>query len=274
MKIVTKVKDLISLIKNINGKVGFVPTMGALHEGHLSLMQNSKNDNDITVVSIFVNPRQFGENEDLGKYPRPKNKDISLCKSLDIDILFMPEESSIYQSSDEVRILAPKNMAQVFEGEIRKGHFDGVLSVLIKFFNIIKPQNAYFGKKDAQQLLIVKHMIKDLFLDINIIACDTKRDKHNLALSSRNIYLDKNAYNNALKIPYSLENVLQAVLSGENNSIVLEKIALECLAPLEIDYCKIVDFNLEAIKTIKKDNSLLILAVRVDGVRLLDNYWF
>lgn len=276
MQLITNTNDLIDWRNAQNGTIGYVATMGALHQGHLSLIQNAKKNNDKTIVSIFVNPTQFGANEDFSKYPRPKDKDIELCKTAGVDVVFMPEVSQMYpnDAQNEVNIIPPLKMSNVFEGALRPGHFNGVLLVIMKFFNLIRPTNAYFGKKDAQQLLIIKRMVSDLFLNINIVGCDIVRDSNNLALSSRNIYLDSASYDIALRIPKALERVSYCILSNKLESSEIEKAALDILGDLEVDYCKIVDFNLESIQKIKNGESLLLIAVRVGGVRLLDNFWF
>lgn len=276
MQLITNINDLIDWRNAQNGIIGYVATMGALHQGHLSLIQNAKKNNDKTIVSIFVNPTQFGANEDFSKYPRPKDKDIELCKTAGVDVVFMPEASQMYpnEAHNEVNIIPPVKMSNVFEGALRPGHFNGVLLVIIKFFNLIRPTNAYFGKKDAQQLLIIKRMVSDLFLNINIVGCDIVRDSNNLALSSRNVYLDSASYDIALRIPKALERVSYCILSNKLESSEIEKAALDVLGDLEVDYCKIVDFNLESIQKIKNGESLLLIAVRVSGVRLLDNFWF
>jgi len=155
----------------LKGDVGFVPTMGALHDGHLSLIKRAKKENSAVVVSIFVNPTQFLEGEDLDKYPRKDEADKKICQLAGVDILFMPTVDSIY-SRDELKILAPKIRGFILEGAKRAGHFDGVLQVVMKLLNIVKPTRAYFGKKDAQQLALIDSMVRDYFMDIEIVPCD------------------------------------------------------------------------------------------------------
>lgn len=277
MQIIKTIEEL-QIFKNNNfGKsIGFIPTMGALHLGHLSLIDNAISNNDVVIVSIFVNPTQFGANEDFDIYPRMEEKDIELCRSISVDAIFMPSVDTLYPSGidDEVILLPPNKMASVFEGAIRENHFSGVLRVVLKLFNLINPTNAYFGKKDAQQLLIIKKMVNDLFINTNIIPCDIIRDKNNLALSSRNTYLDHASYEMALKIPNAIQAAISLVMANVLESKQIENAAMECLSGLEIDYCNVVDFNLEKIDQVKKDSSLLIIAARVGKVRLIDNYWF
>lgn len=270
--------------QNLAPTLGFVPTMGALHDGHISLIKASKHDNDKTLVSIFVNPAQFGANEDFDKYPRNEAQDFALCEQNGVDAVFAPNIAEMY-AKDEITIAPPSNLANAFEGALREGHFNGVLRVVLKFFNLITPQNAYFGQKDAQQLLIIKKMVSDLFLPINIVPCPIVRDSNGLALSSRNAYLNAQSYKDALKIPNAINAVHKAHNQGELDSAILENIALARLEPLKIDYCKIVDFNLKALKKVRKNASLMLVAVRVkipsahrigqqSEVRLLDNIWF
>lgn len=254
--------------------IGYVPTMGALHEGHLSLVKKAKLNNKITAVSIFVNPTQFSAGEDFDKYPRNYENDIDLCKKCGVDLVFIPDTNEMYESlHNETKITPPKELSSVFEGAIRIEHFDGVLRIVTKFFNLIKPTNVYFGKKDAQQLIIIKKMLKDTFLDINLIECETIRDINNLALSSRNVYLSKEQYQIALKIPQSLKIVMQAIDNGEVESSVLENLARKHLEGIKIDYCNIVDFNLKRITNIKPNETIMLLAVKIGNVRLLDNLW-
>ena len=277
MQIIKTIEEL-QIFKNNNfGKsIGFIPTMGALHLGHLSLIDNAISNNDVVIVSIFVNPTQFGANEDFDIYPRMEEKDIEVCRSISVDAIFMPSVDTLYPSGidDEVILLPPNKMASVFEGAIRENHFSGVLRVVLKLFNLINPTNAYFGKKDAQQLLIIKKMVNDLFINTNIIPCDIVRDKNNLALSSRNTYLDHASYEMALKIPNAIQAAISLVMANVLESKQIENAAMECLSGLEIDYCNVVDFNLEKIDQVKKDSSLLIIAARVGKVRLIDNCWF
>ena len=277
MQIIKTIEEL-QIFKNNNfGKsIGFIPTMGALHLGHLSLIDNAISNNDVVIVSIFVNPTQFGANEDFDIYPRMEEKDIELCRSISVDAIFMPSVDTLYPSGidDEVILLPPNKMASVFEGAIRENHFSGVLRVVLKLFNLINPTNAYFGEKDAQQLLIIKKMVNDLFINTNIIPCDIIRDKNNLALSSRNTYLDHASYEMALKIPNAIQAAISLVMANVLESKQIENAAMECLSGLEIDYCNVVDFNLEKIDQVKKDSSLLIIAARVGKVRLIDNCWF
>lgn len=208
--------------------VGFVPTMGALHAGHLSLMEHAK-ENERVVVSVFVNPRQFGANEDFGRYPRTLEKDCALCEKQGVDVVFAPIAKELYAFANGVKIVAPALMASVFEGAARPGHFDGVLEVLARLFNIVQPRRAYFGRKDAQQLLIVQQMVAELFWDIEIVGCPIVRDFKGLALSSRNAYLSEQGYNQALQIARATKAIAEALAKGNNNAHSLIATAREIL---------------------------------------------
>lgn len=188
MKIITDPLELKNYLKNSNKTIGFVPTMGALHEGHISLIKKAKAENELLVVSVFLNPTQFLAGEDLDKYPKKDEADKKICQLSGVDILFFPQAEDMY-GRDEVSLLAPKVRGFVLEGASRAGHFNGVLTVVMKLLNIVNPARAYFGKKDAQQLNLITLMSKHLFMSAEIIAVDTLRDKDGLALSSRNAYL-------------------------------------------------------------------------------------
>lgn len=274
MEIFESVEKLRKWRKAQSGSVGLVPTMGALHNGHLSLISRGRAENDIVVVSIFVNPTQFGANEDFDKYPRARENDLSLCENAGVSAVFMPSVSEIYPSETMTEILPPSALASVFEGAIRPGHFKGVLSVVLRLFALTTPQNAYFGKKDAQQLLIIQKMVKDLFLDIHIVPCEIVRDSDTLALSSRNAYLNAESRALALKIPRAIEKVVALSKRGIVESKALESAALAELKGLEVDYCNVVDFHLSPVESAKRGESVLLIAARVGGVRLLDNFWF
>lgn len=281
MQVISTTKELRHHItnfktKNPNKTIGLVPTMGALHNGHLSLITQSKEQCDCTIVSIFVNPTQFAPNEDFDKYPRKKDADLNICQKAGVDIVFMPEITQMYplDSALQTTFNAPKNMANVLEGKMRPGHFDGVLQVVLKLFNLTQPTKAFFGQKDAQQLLIIQKMVEDLFLPITIVPCPIIRTQDGLALSSRNAYLSENGKKEALKISNALNAITKAIMQGIKDSKSLEKIALEVLEGIEIEYLTIVNRELETLKSIKKDSTLVLVVARIEGVRLLDNLWF
>ncbi|AWI34426.1 pantoate--beta-alanine ligase [Helicobacter apodemus] len=281
MKVIKSVKELqifIQTYKRQNPKevIGLVPTMGALHKGHLSLIKASKTTCDLTIVSIFVNPTQFGVNEDFSKYPRKIEADLKICQSAEVDIVFMPEIEEMYplKSSLQTTFNAPLSMASVLEGEARSGHFNGVLQIINKLFHLIQPHKAFFGKKDAQQLLIVQKMVEDLFFPIEIIPCEIVRSEEGLALSSRNAYLSLEGKRKALKISQSLKVAMQVIMQGERESLKIKNEALRVLEGLEVEYFAIVNRELESILTIQKDSTLILVVAKVEEVRLLDNLWF
>jgi pantoate--beta-alanine ligase len=206
VKIVNTIEELQAIRDTLHGSVGFVPTMGALHNGHIALIKQARNENDAVIVSIFVNPTQFLKGEDLDTYPKKIESDSRICELCKVDYLFMPQSPTIY-SNDEVLVKAPILKSYTLEGERRPGHFDGVLQVVLKLFNLVRPSKAYFGKKDAQQLALIQQMVKNLFLPITVIPCDIVRENDGLALSSRNVYLSQEERKEALAISKSLRKI-------------------------------------------------------------------
>ena len=274
MEILKSIDDLVAYRKSLGGEeVGFVPTMGALHDGHASLIERSRGQDRYTIVSIFVNPTQFGANEDLDKYPRTFEKDSALCERLGVSAIFAPHAKDMYRKEDEITLNPPKSMANVYEGALRMGHFNGVLQVVLKLFCLIRPKRAYFGQKDAQQLLIIKRMVEDLFLDVEIVPCPTKRDFDSLALSSRNVYLSEIERKNALQIPQALKMIKKMVDEGvrDSNKLILE--AKKCIKDLELDYLDIIDYDLQKLSEVILGKSIVLIAARSGNTRLLDNLW-
>ncbi|GAA6791279.1 pantoate--beta-alanine ligase [Helicobacter pylori] len=275
MRVLETIAALREYRKSLKESVGFVPTMGALHKGHQSLMERSLKENSHTIVSVFVNPTQFGANEDFSAYPCPLEKDLALCEGLGVSAVFVPKISEMYPYEIErrLKLYAPTFLSQSLEGAMRKGHFDGVVQVVLRLFHLVHPTRAYFGKKDAQQLLIIEHLVKDLLLDIEIAPCEIVRDSDNLALSSRNVYLDATQRKQALAIPKALESIKQAIDKGEKACEKLKKLGLEILEILEVDYLEFCNHKLEPLKTIEPTNTLVLVAARVGKTRLLDNLW-
>ena len=273
MKIFTKTDNLINYLSQMDQKsVGFVPTMGALHNGHISLIKRSIKENDMTVVSIFVNPTQFLEGEDLDKYPKKIEADKKVCSYAGVDILFLPTSDEIY-FDDELSIIAPKIKGFVLEGFHRPGHFNGVLQVVLKLLNIVRPTNAYFGKKDAQQLYLVKKMVKELFLKVNIVECEIVRDESGLALSSRNAYLTTYEKREAVKISQALKEAAKLISKGETSSEKLKKFMKKELLSLKVEYVEIVDRDFNKIDTVIIGDSIILIAAYVGLTRLIDNIW-
>ncbi len=273
MEILKNINEIISYRKNTKESVGFVPTMGALHQGHLSLLQKAREQNDTVIASIFVNPTQFLAGEDFEKYPRKLEADIEICERADIDALFLPQADDIYSGYEETTLHAPKTAGYLLEGYHRPGHFDGVLQVVLKLFNLTRPTRAYFGKKDAQQLLLIEQMTRELFLDIEIVPCDTVRDRDGLALSSRNAYLSQDERKLAHLIPDSLEEAFRAIISGKHDAKAIKDEILDELKSLDVQYVEIVNRNLERINRVEKGNTIVLLAVKVGSTRLIDNLW-
>ena len=271
MEILKTPQKALKYSKSLNGSIGFVPTMGALHPGHLELIKKARDENDFVIVSIFVNPTQFLPGEDLDKYPRKLESDFEICKRAGVDGVFTPNPKNMY-SEDEILLKAPKIKGYILEGFFRPGHFDGVLQVVNKLFNIIKPTRAYFGKKDAQQLYLIKQMIKNFFFDIEIKEIETVREKDGLALSSRNIYLSEKERKKALTISKSLKKA--AKMSIHINDI--ENIKKEMIKILDVDklqYIAFVDRDFNYIDKITPGNTIILIAAYVGKTRLIDNIW-
>ncbi|GAA8537039.1 pantoate--beta-alanine ligase [Helicobacter pylori] len=275
MRVLETIATLREYRKSLKESVGFVPTMGALHKGHQSLIERSLKENSHTIVSVFVNPTQFGPNEDFNAYPRPLEKDLALCERLGVNAVFLPKTSEMYpyEIEQRLKLYAPTFLSRSLEGAVREGHFDGVVQVVLRLFHLVNPTRAYFGKKDAQQLLIIQHLVKDLLLDIEITPCEIVRDDDNLALSSRNVYLNAIERKQALAIPKALENIKQAIDKGEKACEKLKKLGFEILETLEVDYLEFCNHKLEPLKTIEPTNTLVLVAARVGKTRLLDNLW-
>jgi pantoate--beta-alanine ligase len=276
MNTVRKIKEMKSVVRDVRslGKnVGFVPTMGYLHEGHLSLVQASLQSADCTVVSIFVNPAQFGPKEDFKEYPRDLARDSQLLEKLGVDLLFCPDYTEMYPP-DYKTYIEVESLQDKLCGPSRPGHFRGVCTVVLKLFNIVQPDVAFFGQKDAQQAIILKRMVSDLNLDVRVEVMPTVREEDGLALSSRNVYLDPEQRQSALCLSRSLNEAAGMIRSGERRTDPLmdrmrEIIDREDLAKL--DYISIVDTgSLEPLKEIKKE-ALIALAVFFGSVRLIDN---
>ena len=276
MKIIKSARDThkeIQSLKKENKSIGFVPTMGALHDGHLSLVSQSLQENDITVVSIFVNPLQFGENEDLDNYPRPFDSDRQLLENPGIDILFYPPVEEMYPPDNLTRVII-KKLPDYLCGAKRPGHFEGVATVVTKLFNIVTPDRAYFGQKDYQQLQIIKRMVRDLNVPVEIIGCPIVRERDGLAMSSRNIYLDQPAREAALSLSRALGEARSLFEEGERRPDVLLSAVRRTVSscPLVVlEYAEVRDAeDLSPVATVKKQ-AVLALAARVGRARLIDN---
>jgi len=272
MKIVSQPEELAQFRQSLHGSVGFVPTMGALHNGHLSLIKRSIAENDHTIVSIFVNPTQFLPNEDLSTYPRRQEADLKLCNLAGVDAVFTPQASVIY-SATEPLVCAPDILGYMLEGLRRPGHFDGVLRVVLKLFNLTQPTRAYFGKKDAQQLHLIQNMVRTLFLPITIVPCDIVREEDGLALSSRNAYLLPQEREDALKLSKALKHASRLVIQKEFHAKVLERTMQETLAPLHVEYARVLRRDFTPLERVELGNTLIAIAAYVGSTRLIDNLW-
>ncbi|PTI32255.1 pantoate--beta-alanine ligase [Staphylococcus warneri] len=275
-KVITTVSEMQSIAKEYkrHGQtIGFVPTMGALHEGHLKMMELSSEFNDITVVSIFVNPLQFGPNEDFDAYPRQINKDVEMMEEIDVDYVFYPSVEEMYPDELGVTLKVGK-LAHVLEGAQRPGHFEGVVTVVNKLFNIISPDYAYFGKKDAQQLAIVEKMVKDFNHPIEIIGVDIVREKDGLAKSSRNVYLTEEERHEAVHLSKSLKLARDLYNNGErNSSVIIDEITQYLLdyTSGQVDEVAIYSYP-ELEEQSKIQGQIFIsLAVKFSKARLIDN---
>ncbi|MBQ8476414.1 pantoate--beta-alanine ligase [bacterium] len=275
MKVINNIKDLKQEINALKGSIGLVPTMGALHEGHKSLIEKSVSENDNTVVSIFVNPIQFGANEDLDKYPRTLDNDCELCKKAGVTIVFAPGPDEMYSDNkNNLTLICPPYCAvDKLCAKSRPGHFDGVCSVVAKLFNLTRAQRAYFGQKDAQQLFIVKKMVKDLNFNIEIIPCPIVREKDNLALSSRNKYLTQNERKLALNISKSLFEAKKLFKEGTASKRAIIDNSLSLMKDLDVEYIEFVNYNTFEFQNEIDENTLMLIAAKTpeSKTRLIDN---
>jgi len=254
-------------------KISFVPTMGYFHEGHLSLMKEARRTADHVVVSIYVNPTQFGPKEDFSKYPRDFDRDAAMAKSVGVDVIFFPPNSEMYPEGYQTYVNVEK-VTQNLCGLSRPGHFRGVTTVCCKLFNIVKPHSAIFGRKDYQQLAAIKRMVADLNMDLEIVGMPTFREPDGLAMSSRNVYLNKEERASALTLVGSLKMAQKLYADGERNAVKIIRQAEKIInnAPFTaIDYIKICDAaTLEDVLEIKGE-AVMALAVKVGKTRLIDN---
>jgi pantoate--beta-alanine ligase len=245
LRTVAELQD--ALAELLSGSIGLVPTMGAFHEGHLSLFRAARAESDFVVVSLFVNPVQFTSGEDLARYPRDEAGDASLAEDAGVDILFAPDADELYPSGFQTWVDV-EELGRTLEGEFRPGHFRGVATICLKLFNLVRPERAYFGQKDAQQAAVIRRMVRDLNVPVEIRVLPTVRDSDGLALSSRNVYLSPDERERALALP-------QALATKDASR------ARELLRELDVDYVEVADF----------DPKVLAAAVRVGSTRLIDN---
>ncbi len=273
MEIVRTIAALREKRQALEGSVGFVPTMGALHEGHLSLIRRAKEENEQVIVSVFVNPTQFLEGEDLDAYPRHEEADAAICRSAGVAILFVPTIEQMYET-DELCIGAPAKRGYILEGAKRPGHFDGMLQVVMKLLNLTRSTRAYFGKKDAQQLALIEQMAHNYFLPTQIVPCEIVRDSDGLALSSRNAYLSSDERKRALSLSRALKRAADLIQGGERDTAVITDAMRRLLSEADrIEYAAVVDRAFRPIPQVELGNTVLLVAAWVGKTRLIDNLW-
>ena len=279
MQIVSTVEEVREIVKKWRSEglsVGLVPTMGYLHEGHKSLIDKAVEENQRVVVSVFVNPIQFGPTEDLATYPRDLERDAALCENAGADLIFHPEKEDMY-FDDFCTYVDMENLTKGLCGKTRPTHFRGVCTVVSKLFNIVHPDRAYFGQKDAQQLAVVRRMVRDLNFDLEIVGCPIIREKDGLAKSSRNTYLSTEERAAAIILHKGLMKGEEVVRAGERNAEAVKKAIRDVIEsePLaKVDYVEVVDFDtIEEVETLK-GNVLAAVAVYIGKTRLIDNSIF
>jgi pantoate--beta-alanine ligase len=281
---IEKTRTIITKARAGGKRIGFVPTMGALHEGHFSLIKAAKKQTDFVVVSIFVNPTQFGPGEDIDKYPRPFEADVEACKKLGVDIVFAPTVKQMYPVRDKtsngmypeenITWVNVEKLTESLCGKNRPGHFRGVTTVCAKLFNIVRPDTAFFGQKDAQQAVVIKRMVADLNMPLDIVVCPTVRRQDGLAISSRNKYLDAEQRREAALLYAALQDAELFIKAGRRKSSELisqMKEILKISRQIKIEYINIVDAQTLEELDEAKGRALIALAVKIGDTRLIDN---
>ncbi|RXJ03979.1 pantoate--beta-alanine ligase [Anaerobacillus alkaliphilus] len=273
VKTIAELKKIVLDVKEQGKSVGFVPTMGYLHEGHISLVNEARIHDDFIVMSIFVNPLQFGPNEDFDRYPRDFQRDEKLASEAKVDVVFYPDVNEIYPKELSCTVTVKKGV-EVLCGKSRLGHFDGVATVVLKLFNIVQPTRAYFGLKDAQQVAVIENMVADFNLPVQVMKCVTLREADGLAKSSRNVYLSEAERDEAKEIFESLQQAITAIQSGEINCRTIKQHVighLETKTSGIVDYVEILSYpDLEEVEQIE-DQMIIAVAVKFSQARLIDN---
>ncbi|BFL66808.1 pantoate--beta-alanine ligase [Staphylococcus capitis] len=275
-KIVTTINDMQEIVKSYRSQgetIGFIPTMGALHDGHLKMMRMSVENNDVTVISVFVNPLQFGPNEDFDAYPRQIDQDVKAVESINVDYVFYPSVGEMYPDQLDITLKVGR-LAEVLEGAQRPGHFEGVVTVVNKLFNIVSPDYAYFGKKDAQQLAIIKKMVKDFNHPIQIVGVDIVREEDGLAKSSRNVYLTQEERKEAIHLNESLQIARDLYEKGERQSCVIIQSITSYLnnnTSGHVDEVAIYSYPELVEQKWMSGQVFISLAVKFSKARLIDN---
>lgn len=276
MIVAETIDNLQSALKDVRvagTSVGFVPTMGALHIGHRSLIETAKGQSDTIVVSIFVNPAQFAQGEDLDAYPRPIEADLEICRELGVDVVFLPSVDVVYPDGWSTVVQVPE-LSDKLCGLHRAGHFDGVSTVVARLFGLVRPDQAFFGEKDFQQLRIVERMTQDLALGVEIVSCPTVREPSGLAVSSRNAYLSDAEQQQAASLHRAMMSAVELIQRGERDcSKLIQKISSDIRSEgdCEIEYISVVDFETLCDLTTVADNARICVAVRIGNARLIDN---
>ncbi|MGV7229398.1 MAG: pantoate--beta-alanine ligase [Nitrospirales bacterium] len=258
---------------NKNVRIGFVPTMGALHEGHLSLIRQARKHCQNVIVSIFVNPLQFGPAEDLSRYPRPVKSDEALCREAGVDLLFRPSGAEFYPKNFQTSVTV-NQLSQRWEGEARPTHFEGVTTVVTKLLCQVRPNQAYFGQKDYQQLLVVKQLVQDLNIDTRIVRCPTIRETDGLALSSRNRYLSESQRTQAASLSTALKQGVQTIKQGETHVRIIQNSMQKILrknSGVKVEYLAVCDAETLEPLTMVKGQVVLLGALQIGNIRLIDN---
>lgn len=277
MRIITEIEDLRRMVRDARQSeksIGFIPTMGFLHEGHLALIEKARLENDMVVTSVFVNPTQFGPNEDFDAYPRNPEKDQSLMAGAGVDAAFFPAVETLYPEGFETYVEVGASLTQGLCGASRPGHFRGVATIVTKLLNIIRPDRAYFGQKDAQQVAVIRKVVKDLNIPVEIVPCPIVREADGLAMSSRNTYLNQQERQDALVLSQSLMAAQKAVTDGIRMASEIEKLMLtmfEAVSSANVEYIAIVDALTFNPIEVLKGQVLVAVAVRIGKVRLIDN---
>lgn len=269
---IDEIRSLVATLRQGGKTIGFVPTMGALHQGHLSLMERARQECDSVVVSIFVNPTQFGPNEDFQKYPRPREKDLELCGGAGAGVVFYPTADIMYPPGFRT-FVEVQGLSEILEGAIRPGHFRGVATVVTKLFLIVGANSAFFGQKDYQQQLLIRTMATELNIPTRVVTCPTLRDPDGLAMSSRNAYLSAKERQQGLCLSRALRTVQQMVESGEKNLTRLQASLVSIMSAenIQVEYGVIVDAATLATVSEPSPEMVALVAARVGSTRLIDN---
>jgi pantoate--beta-alanine ligase len=270
---VEEVRELVAGARRDERRVGCVPTMGALHRGHTSLIEAAVADCGFVVATLFVNAPQFDDSDDFQRYPRPLENDLALCRELGVDLVFAPDEQTVYPPQGQT-IVDVGPLGDIFEGEFRRGHFQGVATVVVKMLNITTPDAAYFGQKDFQQQLVIRHLCRDLHLPVEIVTCPTVRDEQGLALSSRNVLLDPDQRDTARSLSLTLRYTRNQWQNGAGDLAMLRqemRDRLESIPGIELDYATIVDSETLQETTSDQASLVALVAASIGHIRLIDN---